>query len=263
MPAPGLHHHLSGLAREYITAAIVLGSHKLGDADRIVELFTDARGRVPTVVKGIRKVKSRWGGRLEPFTHIEAKLHEGRNLHTLTGADTVKTHAAVRDSPSCLVAGLSVIEMVSRSTPEFHRKPRTYNLLLRWLDEMDPVCPKAASRVPTTAAAAPTILALAAQLKILMLAGFLPQLFSCSGCGAAANLTRFSAAAGGVMCANCHGDSFAVAGETLDAMRFLLEHPLSEANQAGMPIAAAREARRCLRELCRFHLGVNLKVDPW
>ncbi|MHB0866154.1 MAG: DNA repair protein RecO [Thermoleophilia bacterium] len=250
------------MAREYLTAAIVLGSHKLGDADRIVDLFTRDRGRVPTVVKGIRKVKSRWGGRLEPFTEIEARLHEGRNLHTLTGADTVRTNAVLRDSPPCLVSGLSVIEMVSRSTPELHPKPRTYNLLLRFLDEMNPVCRHAVARDANTAAA-PTVLALAAQLKIMLLAGFLPHLFTCSRCGASANLTRFSAAAGGVLCAACHGESFAVTGDTLAAMRFLLEHPLSESNDAGMTGNASREARRCLRELCRFHLGVNLKVDPW
>ncbi|MHB1389794.1 MAG: DNA repair protein RecO [Thermoleophilia bacterium] len=250
------------MAREYLTPAIVLGSHKLGDADRIVDLFTRERGRVPTVVKGIRKVKSRWGGRLEPFTLIEARLHEGRNLHTLTGADTVTTNAVLRDSPPCLVAGLSVIEMVSRSTPEFHPKPRTYNLLLRFLDGMDPVCRQAVVR-DADAAASPTVLALAAQLKIMLLAGFLPHLSTCSRCGAAAGLTRFSAAAGGVLCAGCHGDSFAVAGDTLEAMRFLLEHPLSESGQATMQGETAREARRCLRELCRFHLGVNLKVDPW
>jgi DNA repair protein RecO (recombination protein O) len=70
------------LPRNYSTEAIVLGSHKLGDADRVVTLFTADRGKVPTVVKGVRKVKSRFGGRLEPFTQLQVQLHEGRNLHT-------------------------------------------------------------------------------------------------------------------------------------------------------------------------------------
>lgn len=242
------------MPRNYSTDAVVLGSHKLGDADRVVTLFTADRGKVPTVVKGVRKVKSRFGGRLEPFTQLQVQLHEGRNLHTLTGADTVKTHAAVRDEPAAYRAALSFIEMLGRATPDFEKRPRSFNLLVNYLKEMDAAAQAVRNAVVVT---------LGAELKLLLLAGFLPHLDDCAACGSKEGLPRFSAEVGGALCENCGGDSFQVAPVTLDAMRLLLEKPLSEAGGIGINERTAREVWRCVREICRYHLGADLKIEPW
>lgn len=252
------------MTRDYSTEAIVLGSRKLGEADRIVDLFTDARGRVPTVVKGVRKVGSRWGGRLEPFTILNVQMYEGRNLHTLTSADTLKTNASLRGDPFFLKAGLSVVEMISRSTPELHRKPRTYNLFLRFTEEMEK-----ASKIPVTSGgenncgASAAVLALAAQLKILLLAGFLPHLVSCAHCGSQEALAGFSAQAGGAVCHACKRDGFAVLPESLTGMKYLLENPLAEAREAVIGDNSRRQIRRAVREICEYHLGARLRVEPW
>ncbi|MBK5226344.1 MAG: DNA repair protein RecO [Thermoleophilia bacterium] len=235
----------------YSTEAIVLGSHKLRDADRVVNLFTAERGKVPTVVKGVRKVKSRFGGRLEPFTYLQVQLHEGRNLHTLTGADTIKTHAVIRERPSTLQAGLAFIDMLNRVTHDFEKRPRSFNLLVRFLNEMD------------EATAGCIALTLAAELKLLLLSGFLPHLETCASCGADENLPRFSAQVGGTLCENCKGESFQVNDRTLTTMRFLLEKPLAEVTGTEIDENAARETWRCVREVCRYHLGTDLRVEPW
>jgi len=243
------------LTRQYSTAAVVLGYRKLGEADRILDLFTESQGRVPTIAKGVRKVSSRWGGRLEPFTELEVQLHAGRSLHTLTGADTVLTHAGLRSDPACLRAGLSLAEMISRSTPELHRKPRSFNLLLNYLAQMDRLCPDLA--------AAASVLTLAAHLKLLLLAGFLPHLEACAVCGAAEDLIGFSADAGGVICTRCNRRSFPVSEEAVTAMHALLASPLASAAQVAVSESAQREIRRAIREICEFHLGIRLKVEPW
>lgn len=242
------------MPRNYSTDAVVLGSHKLGDADRVVTLFTADRGKVPTVVKGVRKVKSRFGGRLEPFTQLQVQLHEGRNLHTLTGADTVKTHAAVRDEPAAYRAALSFIEMLGRATPDFEKRPRSFNLLVNYLMEMDTAAQSVRNAVVVT---------LGAELKLLLLAGFLPHLDDCAVCGSKEGLPRFSAEVGGALCDNCGGDSFQVTPETLESMRLLLEKPLSEAGGIGIDERTSREVWRCVREICRYHLGADLKIQPW
>lgn len=243
------------MAPDRTTEAIVLGSHKLGDADRIVTLFTADHGKVPTVVKGVRKAKSRFGGRLEPFTHLEVQLHKGRTLHTLTGADTIKTHSSARDRPASLKAGLSFIDMVGRSAPEHDYRPRTFNLLKRFLAELD----RAGRHNPDNLA----MLSLGAQLKLLLLAGYLPHLSSCAGCGREAFFSRFSAAVGGSLCPDCKGDSFAVAPETLKTMMSLLENPLAAAPDVKAGTGTPREIWQAVSEVCLYHLGIVLKIKPW
>src|SRR6476646_603920 len=80
------------------TEAVVLRSIRLGEADRVLHLYTEERGRLGAVAKGVRKVKSRFGGRLEPFSRVELILHVRRSdLCTVTAADTIHAHAAVRE----------------------------------------------------------------------------------------------------------------------------------------------------------------------
>lgn len=245
------------MPRSFSTEAVVLGSNKLREADRIVNLFTSARGKVPTVVKGIRKVSSRFGGRLEPFTVLQVQLHEGRSLHTLTGADTIKTHAPVRDNPAALKAGFSMINLLERETNELERRPRTFNLLLRFLNELEQAAKTG------IAAGNMALLALGAELKLLLLAGYLPHLKNCAACGAETNLPRFSAQVGGVICADCPGESFAISEESLAVMRFLLENPLRKATYLQSGRSVVDNIWQVVKEICRYHLGIDLKVEPW
>lgn len=263
------------MPRNYATEAIVLGSHKLGDADRVVTLFTRERGRVPTVVKGVRKIKSRFGGRLEPLSHLTVQLHEGRNLHTLTGADTVRTHAALRDDPVSLQACLALVDMLGRVSQEFEQRPRTFNLLLNYLEEMERVIPveftdgavvdAGSQATEDWPPARRRIIAvtLGAELKLLLLAGFLPHLANCAACGSEGELPRFSAAAGGALCGDCGGESFTISAGALESMRLLLEKPLSEADVVKLDERTAGEVWNSIREICRYHLGIDLKVKPW
>src|ERR671924_970118 len=92
--------------RSYKTEAIVLRSLRLGEADRILHLYTLERGRVGAIAKGVRKTKSRFGARLEPLSHVELLLHEGRGeLHTVRGADLVRAHDRSRTEGYRLAVG--------------------------------------------------------------------------------------------------------------------------------------------------------------
>src|ERR671939_1223971 len=80
------------------TQAVVLRSIRYGEADRIVHLYTPHRGRIGAIAKGVRRARSRFGGRLEPFFRCDLLLHEGRgDLLTVTGAETVAGHARLRE----------------------------------------------------------------------------------------------------------------------------------------------------------------------
>lgn len=257
------------MPRSYSTEAIVLGSHKLGEADRVVTLLTRERGKVPTVVKGVRKLKSRFGGRLEPFTQIQVQMYAGRNLHTLTGADTIATRASMREQPQLLKSGLAVIDMLNRSIPDFERRPRTYNLMANYLDVAERLARKAAGSciggpaLTSTPAGSARSLALGTQLKLLLLTGHMPHLSRCASCGSAGPLERFSAAQGGALCGSCSGVSFPISGDALTAMCFLLEKPLTEAVSLELDDITAQQVWESLREVCRYHLAFDLRLKPF
>src|SRR5512134_2878081 len=101
--------------RSYTTEAIVLRSLRFGEADRVLHLYTLDRGRVGVVAKGIRRTKSRFGGRLEPLSHVEVVLHEGRGeLQTVTGVQLIHPHSAARDSHYRLSVGFIALEAMLR-----------------------------------------------------------------------------------------------------------------------------------------------------
>ena len=166
------------MARTYPTEAVVLRSLRLGEADRIVHLYTRERGRIGAVAKGIRKTKSRFGGRLEPLSHVAMQLHQGSGeLQTVTGVDLVRSHSAVREDPYRLNVGLIGAEAMLRLFTEQERNERAFTALTRFLDVLDD---------DRARASRPALdpLALSFQLKLLWLSGYLPHLTSCAECGA-------------------------------------------------------------------------------
>src|SRR5438876_7145785 len=107
------------------TEAVVLRSFRFGEADRVLHLYTLERGRVGIVAKGIRRTKSRFGGRLEPLSHVEVMLHQGSGeLQTVTGVDLIRSHRHVREEPYRLGVGLVGAEAMLRLFPEQEGNPR-------------------------------------------------------------------------------------------------------------------------------------------
>src|SRR3954451_17958679 len=104
--------------RSYRTEAVVLRSFRFGEADRVLHVYTLARGRVGAVAKGVRKTKSRFGARLEPLSHVELRLHEGSGeLQTVTGVELIRSHRETREEPYRLGVGLVGAEAMLRLYP--------------------------------------------------------------------------------------------------------------------------------------------------
>src|SRR5919199_1945830 len=149
--------------RSYKTEAIVLRSFRLGEADRVLHLYTLERGRVGAAAKGIRRTKSRFGARLEPLSHVEVMLHQGSGeLQTVTGVDLVRSHRATREHPHRLGVGLVGAEAMLRLFPDPEGNERAFEALTRFLDLLDD---REAPREPR-ARPALDALALSFQLKL-------------------------------------------------------------------------------------------------
>src|SRR5216110_2044814 len=124
--------------RGYKTEAVVLRSFRFGEADRVLHLYTLARGRVGAVAKGIRKTKSRFGARLEPLSHVELMLHEGAGeLQTITGVELLRSHHSTRESTYRLNVGLIGAEAMLRLFGEPEANERAFGALARFLDLLD------------------------------------------------------------------------------------------------------------------------------
>jgi DNA repair protein RecO (recombination protein O) len=229
------------------TEAIVLRSLRYGEADRILHLYTPGRGRVSAIAKGVRRARSRFGARLEPFFQIQAVLHEGRSdLLTVTAADTVDAHGGLREYAETLDAAARACDAVTRlfETPDPH--PGVFNLLAGELALLSADRRNASLQN-----------GLAFRLKLLLAAGIVPQLASCAACGEAEHLRAFSAAAGGVVCSSCEAAAFRLSEEAYGFLAAALGRPLAEAPPASE--LALRQAERAIGETAEHHAHVRLR----
>src|SRR3954464_13696382 len=119
--------------KTYKTEAIVLRSLRFSEADRILHLYAERRGRIGAIAKGIRKTKSRFGARLEPLSHVELLLHEGAGeLQTVTGVELIRSHREAREEPYRLGVGLVGAEAMLRLFPEQEANERAFRALARF-----------------------------------------------------------------------------------------------------------------------------------
>jgi DNA repair protein RecO (recombination protein O) len=222
--------------RTYRTEAVVLRSFRLGEADRVLHLYTLDRGRIGAVAKGIRKTKSRFGARLEPLSHVDVLLHQGSGeLQTVTGVELIRSHHNAREDQYRLGVGLVGAEAMLRLFTEQERNPRAFQAVTRFLDLLEDL-PSRESR--------PSLdpLALSFQLKLLWLSGYLPHLTSCADCGAMdAPLVGYSPRAGGAVCRSCSDGALSLSPAGLGAAEALLARPLAEAGEVGMTSRSARD----------------------
>lgn len=228
------------------TEGVVLRSMRYGEADRILHVYTPHRGRIGAIAKGVRRSRSRFGGRLEPFFRLRLMLYEGRGeLLTVTGADTISAHARLRQNGGALDAAARACDAVGRLFETSEPHPGVYNLLCHELALLDSK-PQHAGHAN----------ALAFRMKLLLAAGLAPQLGACASCGDCERLVGFSGAAGGVVCEACAVACFGLSEEAHAFMTDALGRVLVEAPQAG-PVAL-RQVDRAISETLEHHAHVRL-----
>ena len=224
---------------------------RYGEADRILHLYTPGRGRVSAIAKGVRRARSRFGGRLEPFFWIQAELHEGRGeLLTVTGAQTVDAHARLRGDARAIDAAARACDAVGRLFETGEPHPGVFNLLCRQLALLDEQAGAPGS--PAAARAG----SLSFRLKLMLAAGLAPQLGACASCGETEHLVGFSGAAGGVVCAACEAGSFPLGEEAHEFMAGALGRPLNEAPAAAEQALA--QAERAIGTTLEHHAHLRL-----
>jgi len=233
----------------------VLRSFPFGEADRVLHLYTAASGRLGAMAKGVRRTKSRFGGRLEPFSHVEVGLHRGRGeLGTVTGASLVRSHDRIRSNGYRLQAGLVGLEAMLKLYTEEEHNERAFLALTRFLDALDERDPQPGRRP----ALDPVVLSF--QLKLLWLSGFLPHLGSCVECGETDGLVAFLPSSGGAVCESCDPGGIPLSHEAFVGLAGLIGAPIVEAPAVALGERAAREVLGVVTSSYEHHGGFRLRT---
>jgi DNA repair protein RecO (recombination protein O) len=236
----------------YKEQGIVLRSHKLGEADKIVTIMSQGSGKVRAVAKGIRKTTSRFGARLEPFTHVNLMLYRGRGaLDTITQAEIIAPHRHIREDLARFAAGETMLEAVDRVAEEHEKNVRVMLLLLSGMRALD------------DAPADPEATAESFMLKLLSLSGFHPSLSACAVCGAT-DPQLFSSGQGGAVCGSCAEPGAGhVSRAALEHLATLALAELGMAGDAERPDDRIRkEARGLLFGFAEYHFERRMKSVP-
>jgi DNA repair protein RecO (recombination protein O) len=237
--------------RLYRDDAVVLRVQKLGESDRIITLLTRRHGRVRAVAKGVRRTTSRFGGRLEPFGHVDVQLAEGHTLHVVSQVEGVDLLGKrfLADYRRYTAAS-AISETAERLSPEEHEPSlRLFLLTLGALRSL-----AAGERTPT-------LVLDAYLLRAMSYAGWAPALRECAVCGKPGMHRAFSVPAGGSVCAGCRpvGAGHPAVG-SLVLMAALAEGNWADAEAS--ETAARREASGLVAAHLQWHLERALRSLP-
>lgn len=223
--------------RLYRDRAVVLRQHKLGEADRIVTLLTRDHGLVRAVAKGVRRTRSKFGARLEPFAHIDVQLHPGRNLDIVTQVQAVDAFAAdIVSEYGRYTSACAILETAERLAGEERAPaPALHRLTV------------GALRAVADGSRPRELVLDAYLLRAMGIAGWAPALSECARCATPGPHRAFHVAAGGSVCLHCRpSGSVTLPQGVLDLMvalhdgdwEFAQESPQSYRSQASGLVAA-------------------------
>lgn len=228
---------------------VVLRTYRLGEADRIIVLLTEGHGKVRAVAKGVRRTSSKFGARLEPLTHVDLLLWQGRgDLDIVNQVEVLETYRAVREDLSRLPQGMALLEVSDQMAQERHPDQRLYAMVV------------GALRALAASTADPVLVAPSFFLKALVLEGAGPVLDSCAACGepdGVVELVAFDLVVGGTLC-RAHRSGRPMHAPALELLRRILGGDLA-AVLAGPPPPGAEEVAELATEAMEVHLDRRIR----
>ncbi len=177
--------------KTYRDDAIVLRCHDLGEADRIITMLSRQHGKVRAVAKGVRRTKSRFGSRVEPFSMVDVQLYKGRNLDTITQVESRNQYGrTLATNYDAYTTGSAMLELADRLTGD-DPDPAQFQLL------------HGALHAAATAAHEPDLVLGSYMLRAMALSGWELAIFECAMCGVQGPHEAFHVPSGGAVCDDC------------------------------------------------------------
>ena len=228
--------------RLYRTEAVVIRRHDMGEADRLLTLYTPTRGKLRGIAKGVRKPTSRKAGHLELFVHSSLLIAKGKNLDIITQAETVHGFRALREDLERITYAHYAVELLDRFTSEGQENRPVFDLLI---DTLQQLCDVQDLRLAVRSY----------ELHLLTLEGYQPQLFRCVECQRTIQpqTNYLDSSQGGVLCPHCGEQKLAASARqvrpvsvpALKVMRYMLTHD----SQTNSKLRLREETHRDLETL--------------
>ena len=244
-----------GKPREYQSEAIIIKKTKLGEADRILTLYTPHLGKIQGVAKGVRRPRSKMAGHLELITQSQVWLARGRNLDVIRGAQTVRGFIKIKDDLWLTSCALYAIELLAQFTPEHVENQQLYTELLETLDRLETAANKE--------------LALRYyEMRLLKEVGYRPELKSCVICERRLDpeVNYFNPASGGIVCPACAKDRASVYPLSLNAqkvLRLFQDSSYDKVQQLRLDSRLNEEIEYVIGEYLRYLLERDVKSSQW
>ncbi len=241
--------------RTYQTEAVIIKKTKLGEADRILTLYTPEVGKLQAVAKGVRRPKSKLSGHLELLTHSMVSLAHGRNLDTVIGSQTINSFLPLKNDLRLSSYALYASELVYQFAADNQENRPLFQLLIGTLAEL---CQFGDSE----------LLLRYFEVHLLHESGYRPQLQECIGCHQPLEPVTnfFSASAGGMLCPRCHLSQRFVRPLPINALkvlRILQDSAWSEVSQLKLSPEVSYELEWVLRNYLRYLLEREVKSVAW
>ncbi len=239
-------------SRSYRALAIVLKHREYGEADRVLTLYTLEHGKCQAIAKGVRKVKSRKAGHLEPFTLVSIQLAKGRTWEVLTQAEAQNTFQNIRNDLNLTAHAAYLVELIDRFSYEEGPNRAVFQILAEGLQRLDE-------------GFEPETVVHYFELRLLELIGFRPQLHRCLACGAEIQpeAQYYSAKMGGALCPKCFSadpTAWRVSMNALRYMRHFQRSPWSKIKNLVIPDEIETEMRELIQHHFTYLLEYNLKT---
>ncbi len=239
-------------SRSYRAQAIVIKHREFGEADRILTLYTLEKGKIQAIAKGVRKLKSRKAGHLEPFTQVTLQLAKGRTWDVITQAETMRNFPTIREDLRMTAQAAYVLELLDRFTYEEGENRLLYNLVMETLARLE-------NRI------SPGLVVHYYEVHLMDILGFRPQLQQCVVCGAEIKPEDqyFSAKLGGVICPRSQaGDPSAwpVSLNALRYLRFFQRSPWPQVKNKSIPEDVDKELSKLIEKYLTYLLEYELKT---
>ncbi|MBP1708126.1 MAG: replication and repair protein RecO [Chloroflexi bacterium] len=237
------------------TEAIIIRKIKLGEADRILTLFTPEYGKIEAVAKGVRRPKSKMAGHLELLTYSQIRLAHGRNLDTIIGSQTIDSFMSLKNDLWLTSYGLYAAELVNQFSAEHQSNPPLFRLLLETLRRLSQADNQG-------------LVLRYFELRLLELAGYRPQLQECVACRVELKpeVNAFCSSAGGILCPECrseHPTSFPISVDALKVLRLFQRSDFESAERLKISPELSGELQAALANYIHFLLEREVKSATW
>jgi DNA repair protein RecO (recombination protein O) len=241
--------------RTYQTEAVIIKKTKLGEADRILTLYSIDLGKIQGVAKGIRRPRSKLAGHLELITHSQITFARGRNLDTIIGSQTVDSFLPLKNDLDLTAYALYAAELVNQFTAEHIENRVVFQLLIETMHRL--------SRADD-----PQLVLRYFELHLLETSGYRPQLQECVVCRQPLKpvTNLFSSSAGGILCTECRRNQelvFHISVDGLKTLRWLQDNGLDTALRLKIGPQLSRELEMTTRHYIRYLLEREVKSVAW